>query len=218
MNWFDITLIALLLVTTTIGSRKGFIRETMGFFALALGVIVTVNNIDFLALEIAKQIDASPMVIAVISFIVLLALLYGVFRLAGYAFYKVGELQQLGKRDKVGGAIMGAVRGWVLIGFVLFLVTLLPMPGAVYSAIDSSVLTKPMMKTMPLLFEGTAPLHPASGSFVEKIEDSIGQTEDVLAMSHKETYSDPAKKYAHQERVDKALNNLDRYFGSETIE
>jgi membrane protein required for colicin V production len=213
MNWFDIALVTLLLVTMVIGSKKGLIRELMGFFALALGVIVTVSNIDFLALEIARHIDASPMIISVVSFTVLLAVLYGVFRLAGFAFYKVGEIHKLGKRDKVGGAVMGAVKGWILIGLLLFLVTILPMPQAYYRAVDDSILTEPMMRTLPLIFDGTGPLHPRSGSFVNKIEESINQTDQTLASHHKKSYSDPALKYAQRERIDQALDNLDRYFG-----
>jgi uncharacterized membrane protein required for colicin V production len=213
MNWFDIALVTVLLITMAVGSKKGLIRELMGFFALALGVIVTVNNIDFLALEIARNIDASPMIIAVVSFTVLLAVLYGVFRLAGFVFYKVGEIHKLGKRDKIGGAVMGAVKGWVLIGLLLFLVTILPMPQAYYRAVDDSILTQPMMRTLPMIFDGTGVLHPKSGSFVSKIEESINQTDQTLASNHKKSYADPALKYAQRERIDQALDNLDRYFG-----
>jgi uncharacterized membrane protein required for colicin V production len=217
MNWFDIALVTLVLVTMTIGSKKGLIRELIGFFALVLGVVVTVNNIDFLALEIAKHIDASPMIIAMVSFLVLLAVLYGLFRLAGYVFYKVGEIHKLGKRDKVGGAVMGAVRGWILIGLSLFVITILPMPQAYYRAVDESILTEPMMRTLPLIFDGTAPLHPRSGSFLEKIEQSINQTDQTLAVHHKKTYSDPANKYARREMIDRALDQLDRYFGTDNL-
>jgi uncharacterized membrane protein required for colicin V production len=213
MNWFDITLVTILLITMVIGSKKGLIRELMGFFALVLGVVVTVNNIDLIALEVAKHIDASPMIIAIVSFAVLLAVLYGLFRLAGFVFYKVGEIHKLGKRDKVGGAVMGAVRGWVLIGLSLFVVTMLPMPQAYYRAVDDSILTEPMMKTLPLLFDGTAPLHPRSGSFVDKIEESINQTDRTLEVHHKKRYADPAQKFANREKIDQALNHLDRYFG-----
>jgi uncharacterized membrane protein required for colicin V production len=217
MNWFDIALITLVLITMAIGSKRGLVREMMGFFALVLGVIVTVNNIDFLALEIARHIDASPMIIAVISFIVLLAILYGVFRLAGIVFYKVGDINKLGKKDKVGGAVMGAVRGWLLLGLLLFMVTILPMPGAYYRAVDSSILTEPMMRTLPLLFDGSRPLHPRSGTFVEKIEQSIGQTEQVLTLNHKKTYADASKRIAQREKIDSALDNLDKYMGRQNL-
>ncbi len=212
MNWFDIALVALLLVTMSIGSKKGLIRELMAFFALVLGVVVTINNVDFIALEVARHINASPIIIGTISFVVLLAVLYGVFRLAGFVFYKVGDLQKLGKRDKIGGAVMGAVRGWVVLGLVLFLVTLLPMPSAYYRAVDDSILTGPMMRTMPLLFDGTAALHPRSGSFVETIEESVSQTNLVLQMHHKATYSDPSSRLQRRDGLDMVLNNLDKYF------
>jgi len=213
MNWFDIALITLLLVAMSLGSKKGLIRELMGFFALALGVIVTVKNIDFIALEVAQHIDASPLIIAVISFVILLVVLYGLFRLAAYTFYKVGELQKLGRKDKVGGAIVGAVKGWVVIGLVLFLCMLLPMPNAYYNALDKSILTEPMMRSLPLLFESTSPLHPGSGTFIQEIEGSINETEQILTVTHKKTYEDPAKKYAQREKIDMALTHIDQYLG-----
>jgi membrane protein required for colicin V production len=212
MNWFDIALVAILLITMMIGSKKGLIRELMAFFALVLGVVITTNNVDFIALEVARHINASPMVIAVISFIVMLVVLYGVFRLAGFVFYKVGDLKKSAKRDRVGGAVMGAVRGWVILGFVLFLITLLPMPGAYYRAVDESILTGPMMRTMPLLFDGTAALHPRSADFVRTIEESINETDMVLQMNHRKAFSDPGTLTQHQEVIDLALNNLDKYF------
>jgi len=214
MNWFDIALITLILVMMTFGSKKGLVRELMGFFALALGVIVTVKNVDFIAFEVARHIDASPLVIAVISFIILLSVLYGLFRLAGFVFYKVGDIQKLGKRDKVGGAVVGAVKGWVTLGLVLFLVALLPMPSAYYRALDNSILSQPMMRTIPLIFESTSPLHPNSGEFVSEIENSINMTEQILTTTHKTKYADPARKYAQREKIDIALTNLDKYLGA----
>jgi uncharacterized membrane protein required for colicin V production len=217
MNWFDIALITLLLVATVIGSKKGLIRELMAFFALLLGVVVTTNNMDFLALEIARHINASPLVIALISFVVMLAVMYGLFRLAAYAFYKVADLQNLGRKDKVGGAVVGTVRGWIVLGLTLFLLSLLPMPSGYFAAVDGAVLAKPMMKTMPLLFDGTVRLHPRSGSFVEKVNVSVSQTEQVLQQHHKKSYSNPTWRNAQRDKVDQALAVFDKYFGSEQM-
>ena len=212
MNWLDFVLIAALLIAVILGSKVGLVRSVMRFFALAAGIIITTNNSDIIAVEVARHIDASPMVIAIISFAILLAVLYGVFRLVVIMFYKVSQIQALGRTDKIGGGIVGAVRGWVFLGFLFFLTALLPMPDGYHRMIDSSVLSMPMMKTIPVIFEGSAPLHPSSGSFVEKVETSLYETNNVRF----DAQGEPENSFERQKANDNVRNQMEMieyYFG-----
>ena len=212
MNWLDFVLIAALLIAVILGSKVGLVRSVMRFFALAGGIIITTNNSDIIAVEVARHIDASPMVIAIISFAILLAVLYGVFRLVVIMFYKVSQIQSLGRTDKIGGGLVGAVRGWVFLGFLFFLMALLPMPDSYHRMIDSSVLSVPMMKTIPVIYEGSAPLHPSSGSFVEKVEASLYETNNVRFDSQGE----PENSFERQQANDNVRDQMETikyYFG-----
>lgn len=217
MNWLDFALIGGLLITLILGAKVGLVRSTMRFIALAAGVIITTNNSDIIAVEVARHIDASPMVIALISFVILLAVLYGIFRLVVMVFYKVSKLQSLGRVDKIGGGLMGAVRGWVFFGFIFFLVTLLPMPDSFFRMIDTSVLTKPMMKSIPILYEGTHMLHPSNRSFVDKVETSLEETNKVrFELRGDSEYS--IDRHDAKEKVSRTMDTLRRYFGPITFE
>jgi len=212
MNWLDFVLIAALLIAVILGSKVGLVRSVMRFFALAGGIIITTNNSDIIAVEVARHIDASPMVIAIISFTILLAVLYGVFRLVVIMFYKVSQIQSLGRTDKIGGGIVGAVRGWVFMGFLFFLLTLLPMPDSYHRMIDSSVLSVPMMKTIPVIYEGSAPLHPSSGSFVEKVETSLYETNNVRFDSQGEPENSFERRQANDD-IRNRMETIEHYFG-----
>lgn len=212
MNWLDFVLIAALLIAVILGSKVGLVRSVMRFFALAGGIIITTNNSDIIAVEVARHIDASPMVIAIISFAILLAVLYGMFRLVVIMFYKVSQIQSLGRTDKIGGGIVGAVRGWVFLGFLFFLMTLLPMPDAYYRMVDSSVLTAPMMKSIPVIYEGSSPLHPESGSFVEKVETSLYETNNVRFDSQGEP-GNSAERQRANDKVRNQMETIEYYFG-----
>ncbi len=173
MNWIDAILLVLLLVSVIIGSRKGLIRELMAFVIFFVAIIVSVAYIDNFAVWVYEQLGGSPLVSAFLSFVVLLAISYAAFKLIGLLFYKVADLKRSSKRDRMGGALVGFLRGWMAIGFLAFLVFLLPLPNQFYSAFESSFFGPAVAKTIPLMFEGTAVVHPQSPDFMDKIERAL---------------------------------------------
>ena len=173
MNWIDAILLVLLLVSVIIGSKKGLIRELMAFIIFFVAIIFSVTYIDNFAVWVYEQLGGSPLVSAFLSFVVLLAISYAAFKLIGLLFYKVADLKRSGKRDQLGGALVGFLRGWVAIGFLTFLVFLLPLPNQFYTAFESSFFGPAVAKTIPLMFEGTAVVHPQSPDFMDKIERAL---------------------------------------------
>ena len=173
MNWIDAILIVLLLASVIIGSKKGLIRELMAFVVFFVAIIFSINYIDNFAVWVHNQLGGSPLVSAFLSFVVLLALSYAVFKLLGILFYRVAQLKQTGRRDQMGGALIGFLRGWVAVGFLTFLVFLLPLPQQFYDSFESSFFGPAVAKTIPLMYEGTAPVHPQNKNFMEKIEKTL---------------------------------------------
>jgi len=173
MNWVDIILLVLLLVSVIVGSKKGLIRELMAFVVFFVAIIVTVNYIDGFAVWVYEKVGGSPLVSAFISFTLLIAISYAAFKILGLLFYKVANLKSIGKKDQMGGALVGFLRGWMLIGLATFLVFLLPMPSSFYTAFEDSFFGPTVAKTVPLMFEGTAPIHPKNSTFIGKIENTL---------------------------------------------
>jgi len=89
MNWVDIVLLVLLVASVIIGSKKGLIRELMALAVLAATIIVSINYIDKIAVKIHAQLGGSPLISAIISFILLLAFIYAIFKLLGMAFFRI---------------------------------------------------------------------------------------------------------------------------------
>lgn len=173
MNWIDAVLVMLLLVMVVIGSKKGLIRELAAFVIFFAAVVVSVNYIDAFAVWVYDQVGGSPLISAFLSFALLLALSYAAFKLLGMLFYKVANIKQTGKKDQMGGALVGFLRGWIAIGFLTFLVFLLPMPEGFYTAFESSFFGPTVAKTIPLMYEGTAKLHPGSPNFMDQMERTL---------------------------------------------
>jgi uncharacterized membrane protein required for colicin V production len=207
MNWIDVVLIVLLLVSVIIGSKKGLIRELMAFVIFFVAIIFSVNYIDNFAVWVYNQLGGSPLVSAFLSFVILLALSYAVFKLFGLLFYKVAQLKQTGRRDQMGGALVGFLRGWVAIGFLTFLVFLLPLPQQFYDSFETSFFGPAVAKTIPLLYEGTSPIHPQSPDFMEKIERTL-----LVVKGKGKTQKD----LQEEDRVEvfRVLQQMRRFFGS----
>lgn len=173
MNWIDAVLMVLLLASVIVGSKKGLIRELSAFIVFFVAVIVAVNYVDSFAVWVYEQLGGSPLISAFLSFAILLTGCYAAFKLVGILFYKIANIKQTGTKDQMGGALVGFFRGWVAIGFLTFLVFLLPMPGFFYTAFESSFFGPTIAKTVPLMFEGTAMLHPDKSSFMDQMENAL---------------------------------------------
>jgi uncharacterized membrane protein required for colicin V production len=207
MNYIDVVLIVLLLTAVVVGSKKGLIRELMAFVIFFAAVIVSVSYIDHFAVWVYNQVGGSPLISAFLAFALLLALSYASFKLLGLLFYRVANIKQTGRKDQMGGALVGFLRGWVAVGFLTFMAFLLPMPDTFYTAFETSMFGPVMAKTIPLMYEGTSSLHPEKPSF-------MGQMERTLLVAPGEGKDKKNRKALEEHRVQvhRVLFQMERFF------
>ena len=173
MNWVDAVLVVLLLASVIVGSKKGLIRELMAFAVFFTAIIVSVNYIDEFVVYIYDKLGGSPLISAFLAFAILLAASYAVFKLLGLLFYRIADIKAGKKRDQMGGALIGFLRGWAVIGFLTLLAFMLPMPDQFYVDFEASFFGPTVAKTVPLMYEATSPLHPNQRSFMDQMEHTL---------------------------------------------
>jgi len=209
LNWVDIVLLLGLAVMVYIGSKRGLIRELMAFSSFIAAVVVSVRYLDFIAAKVTEHITSSTLWAAVISFVVTLALGYGVFKGLGWMYYKIGDLHGLGQKDKVGGAIVGGLRGWVTAAIALFLSLLAPLPERYHTELSNSMFGGAALRTLPLIYETTTPMHPSDTSFIDKLEQALLTPVDIAdeASDEKRTQISDDREHAYTTfyRIDSAL-------------
>lgn len=208
MNWVDGVLIALLLASVIVGSKKGLVRELMAFAVFFGALIVSVSQLARLSVLIYDKLGGSPLIAAFLSFFILMAGSYAAFKLLGILFYKVAAVKGVGKRDQMGGAFVGFLRGWIAIGFVTMLAFLLPMPDRFYTDFENSLFGPTVAKTIPLLYNQTSAIHPRSPDFIEQIESALlvgsasSSGRDILS-------EDRAEVYRVMYQIDRFFSNRD---------
>jgi uncharacterized membrane protein required for colicin V production len=206
MNWIDAGLIVLLLASVIVGSKKGLVRELSAFVVFFAALLTSITYIDTFAVWMYNHIGGSPLLSAFVSFVVLLAVSYAVFKLLGLLFYKVANLKNQGKPDQVGGALVGFMRGWVAIGFLTFLVFLLPMPEKFYNYFGASFFGPVMAKTLPFMYENTSIVHPQNPNFMKKIENTL--------LMNSATKSGSGSVGEDRAEVLRTIRQLDRFFNT----
>jgi len=213
MNWLDFVLIALLIGSIALGVKRGLIREGMGFVGLVVGVVIAINKVDAITAWVLAHMKASPVFVSFVSFVVILVGFYLLFKILGMIFYKVASLSGLGKLDQVGGALVGFVRGWIVVGFVIFLFFFLPLPQRFYQSVENSFLAPAMTGSVPMLYESTGFMHPKSPDFMPKIRSAL---DTRLATKDYENrrigFGRDDGRYG--ERVARVLANLEARYGT----
>lgn len=201
MNVVDYILLALLVAMIIVGSKKGLLRELTALVTLIPSVILSIFFMDQFAVMFYEKIGGSPLVVTFFSFIFLLAIAYAAFKLMGIGLAKILRLQRKGKTDQMGGAFVGFMRGWIVISFVFFLLFLLPMPAGFYLAVEDSLFGPTLIKTIPVLYDSSAPLHPQSTSFYDKVESAL-----LLKTSTQRVPTD------HRAETELVLMQINKYF------
>ena len=185
---FNLIALLFLLGFVFIGTKKGFLKELMAMLGLAAALVLSTGKLDFVAEEVASAIDASPITVAVIAYIIVLGLIYAIFKVIAKILEKLVSVQQLGERDKWGGAIVGAIRGWLLAGTVIFVTILLPLPRGYFELMDKSMLATSAAKTIQVIYDTSQPLHKSWPTFVDKVEETL------MTVPEKKVTDNPKRK------------------------
>ena len=173
MNWVDYVLMALLVVAMIFGTRRGVIRESMGLVAFMGGIVFATHYIDWLAYALTRRMTLSPVLVSFVGFLVLVVFAFLIFRILALIFYRVASVGKLGKVDHLGGALAGLLRGWLMLGFLLFLMLYLPLPQSTMVAVDDSFLAPGMRGSVPFLYEASSAIHPSNDRFINKVRAAL---------------------------------------------
>jgi uncharacterized membrane protein required for colicin V production len=213
MNILDLILLVGIAISAAWGAKKGFIRMVMITAGLVAAIILAVHYNDSFTQQLSNYFQASPLWVTMVAFILSSMILFALFRVAAKLFFRVAHLQQLGKRDQMGGALVGLVFGWFIMGYVVFLMLFLPLPYAVEPKFEESAFALKMGASVPFVYESSERLHPSQGSFMVKMEDALMS---ALGRAKNATYEGKPRRVSavDRARVEDFLDRLERYFVS----
>lgn len=122
MNWADWGIAGILLVSSLIGLKRGFIKEALSVLCWIAAFVVAMTFRDAMALLLVDQIDV-PSVRQMAAFAILFVATLVVGAMVNYLISELVRMTGLSGTDRLFGMIFGLARG---VAVVLAAVILIP--------------------------------------------------------------------------------------------
>jgi len=118
MNIFDFVILIILGIFVFNGVRKGFLREVAGLVGIVIAFILAVRFMDDLSVIFTYFLGLSPRIAVVVTAIVIFILVVVAFVLMAKVVRKLMELATLGWIDRLMGAMLGLLKGVIIVSIV----------------------------------------------------------------------------------------------------
>jgi membrane protein required for colicin V production len=151
MNWLDAAIVIALAGFTVAAFRAGLIREVVTLAAVVLGVLVAGHYYRTLAEDVLLFIK-NDRAAKVIAFLTLFGSAALAGQLAAFVMKQAVSMLLLGWLDHLGGAILGLVKGLVLVELFLIFFATYPYLG-LDKTIAGSSLAPLFLDTAPALLK-----------------------------------------------------------------
>ena len=173
MNWIDITILVILGLAVIMGFKKGLVQEIVGIVALIVSFFLALKLHPAAAGGLVKLFPKMPPHLApTIGFVVMFLAAFGAITLAGWLMHKLIKATPLDLADKLGGMVVGLLKGAVVVSILLLLLTFLPLPKDVNQKLDRSGMVRSMRKVAPWVYEHSKSLWPKAQELYKEFQQS----------------------------------------------
>lgn len=123
MNLLDLGIIIILFLVALRGYYRGLLQEISVVVGLVVGLVFAAHYYLRLARLVSQWIH-TPLYSRIISFLVILVLAYWLIRIAGNLLHRFLSFIYLGSLDRFLGGAFGVLKGAVILGFLLTIITI----------------------------------------------------------------------------------------------
>lgn len=198
MNWIDILIVLLVTLPTFFGYRKGFLRKLLGIAGIIAGFILAIRFYEPVAGVLSSVIKENPMFVKVLSFLLIIGVLYGASIWLARFIANMNSGTTL--IDKILGTIVGFLQGLLVASVLLFNLSLADIPSK--QTRDSSMLYGTVYRIAPAAFDKVLELFPGLKQLYEEYKSPIMklQGEDKKESTPKENTAPKGSDNKKQEK------------------
>lgn len=149
INLLDFGIIIIIISSILRGYQKGMIRQIIAIVALAVAFYIAMNNYQLVATYFNENFSITRSIAQVISFAVIVIVISAVINILGYLLNKLTGLLLLSMIDSMGGAILGLIKGGLIVYILLILISRIPLP-LVKDSLQASILADKFLSLTPI--------------------------------------------------------------------
>jgi membrane protein required for colicin V production len=184
MNWVDIVVALILLFFFVAGARKGFIREVTGLIGIIAAFILGITGAPIWSQILVDRLKFPPSLATLVAFLLIFILAFILIRALGNLLFKVVRSTPLDALDRLGGSLVGILKGAFIISLVLIFLGLFTLPQAVVQELGDSWSASPLRAVAPSFYrfvkEGVPQMRSLGEVVGESLEKGLSQGQEEV--------------------------------------
>ncbi len=176
MNWIDITIAVILILSAVMGFINGFVKEVAALAALIFGIWGAIKFSGFTAGKLYDYFDMSGQYVGIIAFLITFGIIVVAIHFIGILANKLVDAVALGFLNRILGIVFGLLKS-VLIMSVFFVVLNAidsRRPFLPKDLLEESVFFNPISDIAPVIFPIIG-----EGGFTQSFDRFKKKPEDV---------------------------------------
>jgi len=173
MNLVDWIIIIILLFFIVRGFSSGFLLGIAGLLGVIVAFVLAVQFMNDLSAILLHFFSLSPRVAVLLTAVIIYVVVFVGFIFTAKFLRNILKMVALGWVDRIAGAVLGLLKGAVIVSIIALMISLIPFRGQAQVEFDDSILFKPAMKVAPKVFDIITNSVPLAGDFYGELRQSL---------------------------------------------
>lgn len=154
MNWIDLVIIVLLILSLLRGFTDGFVKEVASLLALILGIWGAIKFSSFTAARLYDWFDMTGQYVGIVSFLITFGIIVVVIHFVGTLADRMIDAIALGFFNRILGMVFGVFKSILILSVLFTILNVIDMrhPFLPKKTIESSKFYMPISDIAPAIF------------------------------------------------------------------
>ena len=140
INWIDVSIMIIILLNMIIGIRRGIIRGIINLIGVITAIFLAIFWFKEVGEYISSHSQISGEIANILGFAIIFLGVYLIARIIEIFFKKILSLLFVSWIDGLGGAVFGLIKGSLIVGILLVIITFIPLPVFLKEQLENSFL------------------------------------------------------------------------------
>jgi len=173
VNLFNIGIIVLLLLFPVKGRKNGLFLELIHLGGFFIALVASLRLLPISAQWVSDIIELAPHMSVITGFATIFSIILLLYQLIVAFILKNTKVQIEEWLNRLGGAVLGLLKGANIVSLLCLMLSLFPLPKNVVEAEADSFAFGPMKKVMPAVYSVVRRVVPGTPDFPQIVDDTF---------------------------------------------
>ena len=165
INWIDVSIMIIILLNMIIGIRRGIIRGIINLIGVITAIFLAIFWFKEVGEYISSHSQISGEIANILGFTIIFLGVYLIARIIEIFLKKILSLLFVSWIDGLGGALFGLIKGSLIVGILLVVITFIPLPVFLKEQLENSFLANRFAVMTTIIYDYLKDWLPLSFQF-----------------------------------------------------